>query len=335
MTFVRYGDNVVILDSESYKLMAEVEYPNSYEVEKISTDKSYILLKNRDEEQALIAGNAFHSYGDKSSSLKLINDAAMGTNYVVCYASGDELTSYIIGADGELTDTMLDYKKAYFTTSDYAVRDNDMATVYHNGESVYKAAGVTQLQIRGSGYYIERNDEQNVSISALISRTGDVLYESKQGDRIMSSIGESLFILDAAQGEAYRVVNRNGEVVAEIGSYSTVKRIGENYALARSYDNEKSYLFSANGNVKLIDHPCSLETAKYIDGEGIFVQYSIRDGKTLNYAWMFVAEDMTTVLDGITANKVKNMNGVLRVEKLGGATEFYSANGSKFHVWTR
>ena len=335
VAMVRYGDQVVILNSESYELIAEVEYPNSYEVEKISSDKRYILLKNRDEEQALIAGGKYHSYGDKCNNLKLINDAAIGTNYVICNTSADDLNSFMIDEEGELSDVELDYKKVFFTPADYAIREDGMATIYRNDESVYRTTNVTQLQIRGSGYYIERNDDENGAVAMFVSRTGDVLYESKRGDKVIGSVGESLLILDAAQGDAYRVINRNGEVLAEINSYSMMKRIGENYALARSYNNEKSYLLSSDGDVKMIDYPCSLETARYIDGEGIFVQYSIRDGKTSNYAWMFIAEDKTTVLDGIIANKIKNMNGVLRVEKLGGTTEFYSANGTKFHVWTR
>ena len=335
MTFVRYGDHVIILDSETYKMAAEVDYPNSYEVEKISSDKHYILLKNRDEEQALIAGDSYHSYGDQCSSLKLINDVAVGTNYVVCNPSGDDLTSYLISENGELTDTQLSHKMIFFTAVDYATLEDGRATIYRNDENVREVTGVTQLQIRGSGYFIERNDVSAGASTMFVGRAGDILYESKQGDRIVGSIGDSLIVLDAAKGAAYRVVNRNDELVAEIESYVGMKRIGADYALARSLDGEKSYLLSSSGNAKLIDYPCDPETVKHIEDEGLFVQYSIRDGKNTKKAWIFVAEDMTTVLDGITANKVKNMNGVLRVEKLGGTTEFFSANGTKFHIWTR
>ena len=334
LTFVRYGDHVIVLDSESYKIVAEVDYPESYEIDEYSSDKKFILLKNREEKQALIAGGTYHTY-DKCNNLRLNDNVATASIYVVCNNSDNEYTSVLIDENGELTDIVLDSRKAVFDVNNYAVRTDKMVEIFHDGEKVREIMDANSLQIKGNAYAVGYNDSKNGASSLYVNRMGDTLRESVVDEEIDNSVGESLFILRAASSMPHKVIDRQGKVLAELGSSSeyAITRLGSKYAIAPAFNNNQSYLLSADGTVKALDY--KVLTAKYIENQGILLSYNIQEGKLSRRVWSFIAEDMTTVFDKVAASKISNSKGVLKAELSNNSVDFYSINGTKFHTWSR
>ncbi len=326
IAFLRYGEHVVVLDCNNYKIITEADYSDSYSFSTASFDKRYIILKNREQKTLLLTPDGTHDHSDNCKMLNLLSDSNKGQNVLICKTKDG--TEKIIGENGELTDKETNYQTQFYTPQDYIYR-NDKGTVEirHNGEIVRTIENVSSSSLMGVGYSVVYNSDTGVK-NVYVSRDGKDLFEIDANRRLTDVIGGGLYLISAENNESL-VIDQNEEAKASVDSGSfSFKWVCPTVAAGVNKNEGKRYLFSTSGQVKEISYGKNTFSAD--SGVECLENGNVLIRETNGYSYL--APDLSPIVSEIPGSQYSYKEGFLRFAN-GGQTELYSENGTKFHTW--